>query len=258
MVRYTAGNDHGAAVLSRAGYAVDSGDGPTLGTPQSDSTQFFRTDRPVVVESLAPEEVTAETLVPRFANALAREQNVLFVVPSEPTVGAALHVLDAPYCVAAETDTRCRTFFNGPDRVPLSNGRYALAQAGEYVWRELDPEESELEGRTGSDRKEVVLTGDGEEIALFTDVDGLSCPSPSAFPFSYGRGHDKQFHVHDRDGREVGRFTSIQAMRTHGYEPVPMPLVPEHLFERGSLAGSWAVVAEDTFRVHTTDGTHAV
>ncbi|WP_439025458.1 hypothetical protein [Haloarchaeobius sp. DT45] len=258
MVRYTAGNDHGAAVLSRAGYEVDADDGPPLATPTTVSTQFYRTDRPVVVESLAPEEVGAKTLVPRFANALAGDQNVLFVVPNESNVGAALHVLDRPYCVANETETRCRTFFNGPDRVPLSNGRYALARADEYVWREVDPRESELDGRTGSDRKEVVLTGDGETVALFTDVDGLSCPSPSAFPFSYGRGHDKQFHVHDRDGREVGRFGTIRAMREQGYEPVPMPLVPEHLFERGSLAGSWAVVAEDSFRVHTTDGSHTV
>ncbi|WP_267642419.1 hypothetical protein [Haloarchaeobius amylolyticus] len=258
MVRYTAGNDHGAAVLSRAGYEMDAGDGPVVGRPTGDGPDLFRTDRPVVVEALAPENVDAKTLVPQFANALAGEQNVLFVVPDESKLGVALGILDRPYCVAAETDTRCRTFYNGPDRVPLANGRYALAQADEYVWRELDPDESELDGRTGSDRKEVVLTGDGETVALFTDVDGLSCPTPDAFPFSYGRGHDKQFHVHDRDGREVGRFTSIQAMRKHGYEPVPMPLVPEHLFERGSLAGSWAVVVEDSFRVHTGDGTHAV
>ncbi|WP_435360912.1 hypothetical protein [Haloarchaeobius sp. DFWS5] len=258
MVRYTTDENHGAAVLRRAGYEVPGGGGRTVGERPNDTDALLREDTSIVVESVAAGSVDAETLVPRLANALAREQSVLFVVPSEAAVGSALHVLDAPYCVAQETETRCRTFFNGPDRVPLENGRYALAQAGEYVWREVDPEEAELDGRTGSDRKEVVLTGDGERIAVFADVDALSCPRADAFPFSYERGEDKQFHVYRRDGSEVGLFGSIRAMRENGFTPVPMPLVPEHVFERGSLAGSWAVVALDSFTLHTVDGTKGV
>jgi hypothetical protein len=257
MVRYTAGREHGEHVCERAGYEVTFDGSTTLATPTVETDGFFQDDRSVVVESLAPEAVTPDTLVPRYANALANGHAVLFVVPDAPAVEQATAVLDTPYCVAEETESRCRTFYNGPDRIPLSDGRYALARANEYVWKEVDPDDPELEGRTGSDRKDLLLEGDGELVTVFDSVDGLACPSPDAFPFTYGRTDDKQFHVYGRDGTEIGRFGSVRAMREQGYQPIPMPLVPEHVFERGPLSRSWAVCAEDSFTVHTADGTRA-
>ncbi|WP_435335415.1 hypothetical protein [Haloarchaeobius sp. TZWWS8] len=254
MVRYASGREHGAAVLRRAGYEVRADDGPPVGSASGETTGLCRMDGPVVAQALAPGMVTAETIVPLLANGVEDGRATLFVVPTETDVGSALHVLDRPYCVAREDGDRCRTFFNGPDRVQLDDGRYALGRASEYVWREVQPGEAELEGRTGSDRKEVELVGDGEALALFADVDALSCPSASAFPYSYGRDADKQFHVRRRDGTEVGRFSGVRAMRENGFTPIPMPLVPEQVFRSGSLAGSWAVVAEDSFTVHTVDG----
>jgi hypothetical protein len=258
MVRYTAGRDHGARVVERAGYDLRTTDAVTVGSPTAVTDRLTPSDRDLAVEGLGPREVRPAALVPRLASILAEGRDALFVVPDEAARDEALEVLSAPYCVAAETDTRCRTFYNGPDRIPLADGRYALAEASEYVWNERDPDSSEFEGRTGSDRKDVVLTGDGERLATFHDVDALSCPPGDAFPLSYERGEDKAFHVHDRSGGELGRFGTVRAMREHGYEPVPMPLVPEHAFERGSLARSWAVVVEGSYVVDTAEGAREV
>ncbi|WP_435345609.1 hypothetical protein [Haloarchaeobius sp. HRN-SO-5] len=258
MARYAAGRDHGARVVERAGYDLGATGAVTVGSPTAATDRLMPSDRELAVEGLGPREARPEALVPRFASVLAEGRDALFVVPDQGAIEGALSVLSAPYCVAAETDVGCRTFYDGPDRIPLANGRYALAEADEYVWREQDPEHPEREGRTGSDRKEVVLTGDGEVLATFGEVDALSCPPADAFPLSYGRGDDKAFHVYDRSGSELGRFGTVRAMREHGYEPVPMPLVPEHVFERGSLARSWAVVAEDSFAVHTRTGVRVV
>lgn len=250
-------HDHGETVLERAGYELRREGGALVGHPHGATRRLTGTDRPVAVVTLDGDDTDPATLVPRFASVLAHGHDALFVVPDTDALAAAVEVLDAPYCLAAEDDDRCRTFYDGPDRVPLANGRYALAEAGDLVWRERDPPAADADDadRTGSDRKQVVLEDGDETLARFDDVDALGCPPADAFPLAYERGGDKAFHVYDRRGSELGRFGTIRAMRAHGYEPVPMPLVPEHVFEDGSLVGSWAVVVDGGTTVHTADGT---
>jgi len=48
--------------------------------------------------------------------------------------------------------------------------------------------------------------------------------------------------VRDRDGREVGVYPTVRAMKADAYRPVPDPLVPEVHFPDGvRLSRSWAV-----------------
>jgi hypothetical protein len=248
-------HDHGTEILERAGYELRTASHAVVGDPHGGTRRLTGTDRPLAVVALDGRDTEPMALVPAFASVLAQGHDALFVVPDVDALAAAVEVLDAPYCVAAEDGDRCRTFYDGPDRVPLANGHYALAPAGDLVWRERDPPETEDGDRTGSDRKQVVLEDGTEVLARFDDVDALACPPADAFPLSYKRGGDKTFHVYDRWGSELGRFGTIKAMREHDFEPVAMPLVPEHLFDDGSLVTSWAVVAEGASTVHTADGT---
>ncbi|MFC4407201.1 hypothetical protein [Haloarchaeobius iranensis] len=248
-------HDHGEAVLERAGYELRTASHAVVGDPRGGTRRLTGTDRPLAVVALDDPQVEPAALVPEFASVLAHGHDALFVVPDVDALAAVVEVLDRPYCVAAEDEDRCRTFYDGPDRVPLANGHYALAPAGDLVWRERDPPEADDGDRTGSDRKQVVLEDGDEILARFDDVDALACPSADAFPLSYKRGGDKTFHVYDRWGSELGRFGTIKAMRQHDFEPVAMPLVPEHSFDDGSLVTSWAVVVEGASTVHTADGT---
>lgn len=251
-------HDHGTAILDRARYELRAEGHAVVGEPHGATRRLTGTDRPVELVTLADRDTEPDALVPTFASVLAHGHDALFVVPDVDALAAVVAVLDAPYCVAAEEESRCRTFYDGPDRVPLANGHYALAPAGDLAWREVEPPEADDGDRTGSDRKQVVLEDGDEVLARFDDVDALSCPPADAFPLSYKRGGDKTFHVYDRWGSELGRFGTIRAMREHDFEPVAMPLVPEHVFEDGSLVASWAVVADDASTVHTAEGTQEV
>ncbi|WP_256299118.1 hypothetical protein [Haloarchaeobius salinus] len=246
---------HGSLILEGAGYDRRTEGHAVVGEPHGATRRLTGSDRPVEVVTLDDRETEPAALVPQFASVLAHGHDTLFVVPDVDALAAVVEVLDRPYCVAAEDEDRCRTFYDGPDRIPLANGHYALAPAGDLVWRERDPPEAEDGDRTGSDRKQVVLEDGTEVLARFDDVDALACPPADAFPLSYKRGGDKAFHVYDRWGSELGRFGTIKAMRGHGFEPVAMPLVPEHVFDDGSLVTSWAVVADGAGTVHTADGT---
>ena len=248
-------HDHGTDILERAGYDLRTASHAVVGDPHGGTRRLTGTDRPLAVVTLDDRHVEPAALIPEFASVLARGHDALFVVPDVDALAAVVAVLDRPHCLAAEDEDRCRTFYDGPDRVPLANGHYALAPAGELVWRERDPPEAGDGDRTGSDRKQVVLEDGTEVLARFDDVDALACPPADAFPLSYERGGDKTFHVYDRWGSELGRFGTIKAMREHAFEPVAMPLVPEHIFDEGSLVTSWAAVVDGETTVHTADGT---
>lgn len=62
-----------------------------------------------------------------------------------------------------------------------------------------------------------------------------------------GAGSRRFFSI--EDGRVVGRYTGVGAMRTDGFRPVPLPLVPEHhVRDGGTLARATlvaSVAAED-------------
>lgn len=278
-------------VCERSGYWIERPDrgwlpdaiatAPTGATSGSTAEPLFGdTDAPIAVEPLEATDVEPTTVISRLWDNSDDGRRTLFVVPGGEADALAETVsglLSEPACVAAEDDDGCRTFYNGPDRIALTGGGYALHKTTdpEFRWFEElgdDGRGGEISGqartesdskrtgsdgkRTGSDDKRVVLADGDEEVAVFDDVDGLGCPPASAFPYAYRRNpRDKCFHVTDASGREVGVFTDVRSLRAAAYEPVPMPFVPEHLFD-APVRSHWGVLAVDdgSPRLYTADG----
>jgi hypothetical protein len=255
MVHYSSVQTAGIDRCVRAGYAVetptDTDHPPAIATPTADAVALVDEVRPIAIEPLTEATVGPEAVVPRLAAALADDQDCLFVTPA-PNGGDALarvvaSILETPTAVAAD-EPEGRQFYSGPDRVPLSDGSYACvrAPADRLQWREV---------RVGADRPRLELAAAAEVVAVFEHVDALSCPDRAAVRHAYARNDDGQFEVTER-GEVVASFGSVTAMRSAGYTPVSMPLVPEHLFPADSdPTRSWAVcsVAEDA-RLFTPDG----
>ncbi len=238
--------DAGIRLCAASGYDVrrptDGGEPPgvavptdTADPPVGDGT------RPIGIEPVR--EPTPTTVLSRVWANRRDGRDTLFVVPDRDTHAELTDLLRPPVGVAAEDAHGCRTFFNGPDRVPLAGGGYAAVEGRpDLTWRET-PAESRT-GRSGSDDHRLELRADGAMVATFNGTDALGCPPREAVPFRYERGADKLFRVIDATGRVVGTFTGVKALRTR-FTPVPMPLVPEHMFDR-SIAGHWDVrVASD-------------
>ena len=217
---------------------------------------------PIAVEPLSASDVEPATVISRLWNNSNNGRRSLFVVPggdADALAGTVVGLLTSPACVADETDDGCRTFYNGPDRIKLAGGGYALHKAvdPDFQWFERPVEGDDADaGRAGTDSRQVVLADDDAEVAVLDGVDGLGCPPASTFPYSYQRNpRDKCFHVTDRSGHEVGVFTDIRSMRAAAYEPIPMPFVPEHLFD-ASVRSLWGVLVDDADggRLYTADG----
>jgi hypothetical protein len=250
----------GRAACERRGYEVTDPGRPwlpsRLGDPTPDATPFVAgsTAAQVAVEPLAPDEVTPTMLVSRLRNNRGNDRFSLFVVDDEATAREVRRVLHDPPLVAAEDACGARTFYNGPDRVPLAGGGYAAVRTdsspGVLVWREHgagDDRSLLLVDRgcdlTGSSRDARDV--DGAVVAHLDGVDALACPDGSTFPYAYARDpEDKRFHVRTGRGDAVGRYEGVAAMRANAYVPIPMPLVPEHVF-RGisSVRDEWGVLA---------------
>ena len=258
----------GRAVCDRRGYDVATPEKPWLpaavADPTADSDPFVShaTSEQVAVEPLAPSEVTPTMLLSRLRNNRTHDRFSLFVV-DHATAETARDVLATPPLVAAEDDYGRRTFYNGPDRIRLVDGGYAAVRTDtspeNLVWREDgDGDEQSLllvdTGR-GADATRVAGGVDGSEdtrasepvLAWLDGVDALACPPADRFPYSYRRNSaDKRFHIRRRDGEVVGVYDGVSAMRANAYVPVPMPLVPEHVFAGvGSVRDEWAIVAVD-------------
>jgi len=259
MPVYPSVRDHGVRLCERAGYDVtvhdDLGDPPAVGDPDPDAVGLVDpgAPRPVAVEPLTEADVGPAGLVPRLANALRDGRDCLFVVPSTEETGTTLTqvvatVLGDPACVA-EADPDGRHFYKGPDRVPLSDGSYACARApaADLQWREVE---------VGADRPRLELAVGTEVVAVFEDVDELASAGRHAFQFAYRRADDGRFEV-TAQGEVVERFPGPTAMRRGGYAPVPMPLVPEHLFPADADRGRWAVCQPDVDEVLTASGLDA-
>ncbi|SFL51714.1 hypothetical protein SAMN04487950_4101 [Halogranum rubrum] len=225
---------------------------------------FGDVDDPIALEPLDSSDVDPTIVISRLWNNSTNGRRSLFVVPgsdADVLAETVAGLLSAPACVASEDDDGCRTFYNGPDRIALAGGGYALHKSidAEFRWFETVGEDGEesTEARSGSDRKHLVLADGDETVAVFDDVDGLGCPPASAFRYSYRRdARDKCFHVTDASGREVGVFTDVRSLRAAAYEPIPMPFVPEHLFD-ASVRSLWGVLAVDgdgDTRLYTTNG----
>jgi len=160
------------------------------------------------------------TVVSAIANA-AHEGYVPVLVADRRTGTAVEELLSEPFLLRAEQDGG-RQFLTVEDRIRLSDESYAcVGTAGAVEWYE-DP------GRS-TDEPPLVLAVGGEPVTALNSADGLACPGPSvsAFRYSYARGDDGRFRVFE-DGRPVGRYPSVSAMRADGFRPVPLPLVPEH------------------------------
>jgi hypothetical protein len=196
--------------------------------------------RDVAVEALPSAE---PTVVVGAVAAAARDGRFALLAADPRTARDAHAVLTDPPAVRAADDDGCRTFYHVPDRLRVGDAGFGAVRAdGDLVWRE-----EASGGVTGDARMRLLLEADDRVHAAFEDYTALACPSPGAFPYTYRREGDKRFHVLNRDGREVGVYGSVRAMRADAYRPVPDPLVPEiHLPEGVRLSRVWAVaVVED-------------
>jgi hypothetical protein len=248
----------GQGVCEHRGYEVTAPGKPwlppRLARPTADSTPFVHgaTTSRVAIEPLASHELTPTMLLSRLRNNRGNERFTLFVVDTAAAGRDVRRVLHDPPLVAAEDDHGRRTFYNGPDRVALAGGGYAATRTdsapADLVWREDgDGDDRSLllvdRGRTrpSSDSARVDA---GTVVAHLDGIDGLACPDAAAFPYSYARDpDDKRFRLRARDGRVVGIYDGVSAMRANAYVPIPMPLVPEHVFgDIPSVRNEWAVV----------------
>jgi len=184
-------------------------------------------DAPLTVTELHDERPL--TVISQVTNA-AHEERLPVLVGDEPTVEAATELLEPPFGLAGAAPAR--RFHAIADRIRLTDDTFACVERPRSLqWREAD------RAATETDSPRLLLDADGETVAVLESVDGLACPgpSPTAFPYRYERGGDRQFRVSDSDGL-VGRYSSITAMKGE-FRPVPLPLVPEHHVRRnGALA----------------------
>jgi hypothetical protein len=201
---------------------------------REDSTTLTDVDAPLAVTALGSSRPL--TVVSAIANA-AHEGYVPVLVADERTETEIDPILSDPFLLANKR-AGGREFFAVEDRIRLSDDSYAcVGTSGPTRWRE-DPEEA-------TDDPPLVLEAGGETIATLDSVDSLACPGPSvsAFQYSYARGDGGQFCVL-ADGRVVGRYASVSAMRTDGFRPVSLPLVPEHhVRDHGRLARATVVAS---------------
>ncbi|ERG94739.1 hypothetical protein [Haloquadratum walsbyi] len=116
--------------------------------------------------------------------------------------------------------------------------------AGTRVNDDLSPSshtDSDADADTNTNRPWVELRADGDVLVRLSNVDALACPPRERFPYAYHRDDDKQIRVLDFAGRPVERYGGIADMRHNGFQPVPAPLVPEHMFDK-SVTGWWSIL----------------
>lgn len=201
----------------------------------------------VGIEPLRLEDATPTTVASRIGHALERDRRVLFVVGDGDAESAVRDLLAEPPLVVADDGGR-RTFHSGPDRITVQVGGYACVHRPnlpepEFVWREtdtpvgpvpsvagVDPEATGADGRPAVPR--LVCEVGGRPVVVLAGVESLATPPAAAVPFRYHRDPtDKQFRVvRGDDGSVVETCGGFSAFRRAGYHPVPMPLVPEHVF----------------------------
>ena len=252
--------------VARPADAVQSPDDAR--TARSDGSPSVSTllssGRAVAIESIRDPEPTL--VLSRLWNDRNNDRAALFVAPDAETAELIETLLTPPVGVRS-ADEEGRTFYAGPDRVALQEGGYAAVPAGTTLeWRESTSvrEPAGLAVESGDDagvdadgpapasasasKPWLDLLADGEVVVRLDGVDALGCPTRAQFPYAYQRDRDKQMRVVDFAGRPVQRYTGIGAMRDGGFQPVPAPLVPEHMFD-GAVDGWWAVlVAERDYR----------
>ncbi len=187
-------------------------------------------DAPLSVTRLR--EVTPLSIASAISTA-AHAGHAPVLVVDEWGTDDARAILEEPFLLRDRVDD-ARHFYSIPERIVLTDGRYACVRTDcEPQWRE-DPAMSTDTDRMGSDEPRLLLEADGSIQAVIESPAELYCPGPepAAFPYRYSRGDDKRIHVFDRS-REVGRYAGISAMADNAYRPVSMPLIPERHIETG-------------------------
>ncbi|MFB6118281.1 hypothetical protein [Halosegnis sp.] len=224
---------------------ADAGEPPAVATGR-DSPAGLAAD-PLAVE---PVEGDPTALVERAAHAARHDRAVLYVARAADA-DTVRERLAPPRFVAGERDG-LRRFYHVPDRIRLADGSYAAVKAasptprhGESASARADRVLAWREEPADSGAPRLLLEVNRRRTAAFESVDALTCPGPAdRFPYRYAR-REGSFCVFDGD-REVGRFTGVRAMRASGYQPVPVPLVPEHHLRWGTPSVGLAVVTGET------------
>jgi len=230
----------------------DPGRATTDDDPPSVST-LLSSGRSVAIEPIPEPDPTL--VLSRLWNDRTNDRATLFVAPDRETA-EWIETLLAPPVGVRTSDDEGRTFYAGPDRVSLAEGGYAAVPAGAALeWREATTarEPVSLVVEDGNDDEKrasgsgpwLDLLADDEAVVRLDGVGALDCPSRSRFPYAYHRDREKQIRVVDFAGRPVQRYTGIGAMRDGGFQPVPAPLVPEHMFD-GAIDGWWAVLVDES------------
>ena len=216
-------------------------------------------DRPLAIERLdaaerpsagarnaggAVPDADPTTVLERVAGAARQGRRCLFV--ATPTVAeAAYDVLTDPPFVRRTTAGH-REFYRSHDRVHLDTG--ALA-----AWRAYRPDYRWEEVPVGRGNVRLVCFDGEEVVARLDSVETLRAPPADAFPYSYRRAADKRLHVSTATGQLLGVYSSYRGMRRAGFDPVPAPLVPEHVLGdvegRDEMSDAWAIAVDDGERI---------
>ena len=182
----------------------------------------------------------------------ARSDRATLYVTSADEATAVGDILSTPRFVADERGG-FRQFYPVPDRIQLADGSYAAVRATQPTARYGESARARADRvltwreAPGDDDPSLVLDVNRQSTVTLDSVASLTNPGPaSVFPYRYTR-RDGSFRVLQGDD-EVGRFASIAAMRERGYQPVPVPLVPEHHLRWGTPTLGLAVV--DGEQVH--------
>ncbi len=239
----TVGSDRGPAGV------LDTTDGRSLaltrlaiGDAETPATTHPST---VAVEVLHHSELTPTTVSARLTRAVTNGRGTLFVVEDESTATQLQTLLGYPSLCAASRNG-LRTFYNGPDRIPLAEGGYGLVAGDRDAirWRETLTPSGPVPGDPSGNRDtRLVCEVADEVVAVLGGVSALCTPPQHAFPYWYRRDPaDKRFHVY-ADQNRVATFGTVAELRAAGYSPAPLPLVPTQLF--GPTPSFWTVCYRD-------------
>lgn len=237
--------------------STDRGEPDAVATPLAGarlSDSLPADDRPLAIERLDAADGPAAgryargsdlaadptTVLERVAGAARQGRRCLFV--ATPTVAeAAYDVLTDPPFVRRATDGH-REFYRSHDRVHLDTG--ALA-----AWRSYRPDYRWEEVPVGRGNVRLVCYDGRTVVARLDSVETLRAPPADAFPYSYRRAADKRLHVSSVAGQLLGVYPSYRAMRRAGFDPVPAPLVPEHVVGDAEVRDAWAIAVDDGERI---------
>lgn len=177
-----------------------------------------------------PERGEPLLVVSQVANA-AQAGHVPLLIVDQWTREAVRSVLADPFALAGR-ESGGRRFYSIPDRILLTDDTFACTRSTDQLqWQEapvVGETDTDVTATEGTDSPQLLLQAGDRIAAVLESVDALRCPGPApeAFATRYERVDDR-FQVYEGD-EVVGSYADVRAMRTDGYAPTPLPLVPEH------------------------------